>query len=301
MAGGGRTRTTSTSRQSQTLDPQSQRYLQGMRDRGMAAMNEIGSANLVASPNPALLNAIGNISGGGFTPLNAPTAEGVNADTAAFTNPYVQGVVDPTRAEFDFLRGKASMAANDLATRSGAFGGARHGVMEGARLGEIDRAQASQIANLMMGGYQNAQNAAFRLGDQGIQVGGMNMQGSLQNNANNLQAQSLGLQGAGMLQAIDQQRAMEPLTRNQAMLNLGMGAMGPTGWNSTGSSAQTQYMPSNTFGNLLGAGLTLGSMFFPPAGIARAAMPALSRGLAGGPPQIQPQLMGGPNGGYWGP
>ena len=115
------------------LDPQSQAYVNQMR--GMA-----GNAAQTALNPP----------GGNW--FMGPLSEG---DISSAMNPFISNVVDSTRAEFDHLRGLAGRDANAQATAA-AFGGSRHGVMAGARMGELDRAQGSQIANLMQQGYGQA-------------------------------------------------------------------------------------------------------------------------------------------------
>ncbi len=92
-------------------------------------------------------------------------------------NPFEQQVVDRVTGDYGRLNAQAQMGINDQATKSGAFGGSRHGVASGVASGEIARGLGDQIAglrnqgftdamgraqglaNLGLGGYQQAQNA----------------------------------------------------------------------------------------------------------------------------------------------
>jgi hypothetical protein len=293
--GGSTVKTTQSS--TSAVDPATQRYVNMMRDRATQGMNELQGVGPMQA-NPALMQALqglGGIQGGGALPsVMAPSAGGVNADTMSLMNPFMQGVVDPTRAEFDHLRGLASVGANQQATGAGAFGGSRHGVMQGTRLGELDRGQASQIAQMLMGGFNNAQQGAFRLGDQSLTAAGINSQNAIAGMNNNLQAQmaraQMGLQGAGMLQGIDQYNAQLPFMRQQAMQGLGMGSIGPYGQTSTGSA--TQRMPGpDPFSQLLGLGATVGSFFLPGMG-ARPQVPSSAMPMIGMGPGVGGMMFG---------
>lgn len=130
----------------------------------------------------------------------------------AAMSPYISGVIDPMRAEFDMLRGQAGVGVNSAATAAGAFGGSRHGVAQGVRLGEIDRAQGSALADLMNRGYAGA----------------------------------VGL--AEHNRGLTQQQLQEPLWRQEQalrMLNLGMGPMGQV-------QTQSGTAGQNPFGMALG-------------------------------------------------
>jgi hypothetical protein len=291
--GGGQQKTTSNNSQTYSLDPATQRYVDNLRSRASFGMNDLANANLNVRPNQALYGAgagIDSIQGGGALPfLQAPTAAGTTANARELFNPFISGVIDPTRAEFDFLRGRAGTDARSMATTQGAFGGSRAAAYEGARTGEIDRAQASEIARLFSGGFDNAMQGAFRLGDQGIAAGSANLSASVANNGQMLQGDiakaGMGLQRAGMLQDIDQYNASLPFLRNAAIMNTGQAGMGPVQFNTRGSSSSVTKMQQDPFAQLLGAGLTLGSFFLPGAGAGAGAGPQISGGmLPGGSP-----------------
>ncbi len=77
-----------------------------------------------------------------------------------FMSPYQQEVIDTTLTEFDRQQAINQTGLRDAAIQSGAFGGARQGVMaaESARGSEMNR--ASLQAQLLAQGFQQAQAAA---------------------------------------------------------------------------------------------------------------------------------------------
>lgn len=174
-------------------DAASQAYIDQLRQQAQ------GGAN-VALQGPE--------GGGGFF-TGAITPEQIQAAM----NPFMSNVVDATRGEFDHLRGQALTGANQMATQAGAFGGSRHGVMAGARLGELDRAQGSTIADLLRGGFSQAQEFAKHQ------------------------------------QGLTQQAQMEPLWRQQQALQMMNFGMGPVGMNTT-STEKGNAM--STLGSLAG-------------------------------------------------
>lgn len=204
--GGTQTQTVETA-----LDPRSQAAVDAMRRQAASgAQTAIGTpGSFVAGQDPRSIEQI----------------------VAEFMNPFISSVVDGTRGEFDHLRGQAQVGVNQSATQAGAFGGDRHGVAQGVRLGELDRAQGSQIAGLLSGGFQNAL--------------------------------STGLQQSELSRLIRQQQLQEPLFRQQMAQQFLQGGLGPT----SGSTTQTTQLPgSNVFGNIAGLGLTLAGGGFNPFG-----------------------------------
>jgi hypothetical protein len=99
--------------------------------------------------------------------------------TERLMNPYRRQVIDAMGGEFDRMRSKAEMGASDEATRSGAFGGSRHALMTGERLGAIDRAQSSQIADLLHGGFNDAMGRAGQAANLGLGAGDLQSRHSL--------------------------------------------------------------------------------------------------------------------------
>lgn len=238
----------------------------------------------------------------------------LNRQVTDLMNPYTQAVIDPTRAEFDRLRGMARTETGNAAQAAGAFGGSRHGVAEGVRLGEIDRAQAGQIAQLQSGGYDKALQAALQLqGQTGNALG--NIAGGFGNqNALDLQRQQQLFQNYDYLRQLNQQQGQDPVARYQQALGFANAGLGPTGYQSsgtqtgsqsggysgTGSSrgSETQTQHGNLWNDLMGAALTFGPMLFgmpPMPGAAGASgggqlaqIPRMLQGQGGSTPYGQP-------------
>jgi len=199
--GGGSTTTT-------TVDPASQNFINRQREQAeQAARVATGGGPFFTGP---------------LTQTPAEMAE-------AFFNPFQEQVVGGVRGEFDFLRDQASTRAAQDATAQGAFGGSRAAISEGARLGSLDRAQTSQIAELLRGGFDTAQ--------------------------------SRGTQFAEHQRQLRQQQMQEPLFRQQQALNFMNMGMGPTGQVQT-----TQPDRGSRTGRALGgaaSGALAGSAFGP--------------------------------------
>lgn len=89
--------------------------------------------------------------------LSNKAGQGVNAlDRAAYTNPYVQQVVDTSMAQLEKSRQQSLMANSDSAIAAKAFGGSRHGVVDAVTNSET-AAKAGQLsASLYKDAYDNA-------------------------------------------------------------------------------------------------------------------------------------------------
>ncbi len=150
--------------------------------------------------------------GYGAQAANGALANGPN--TGAFFDPYQTSVISGVRDQFDNARGRLNRDVSDNATKAGAFGGSREAVTRGAALADLARSESSQIANLMSGGYQNAQNAAMQ--DQQFRFGA------------GLQQQNLGFGAAQQLLGYGQQgqdaRAGMVNNANAQLGNLGFNA-----------------------------------------------------------------------------
>jgi hypothetical protein len=78
-----------------------------------------------------------------------------------YMNPYTQNVIDTTMGDLDMARQNAINSSGVAATRGGAFGGDRHGIMEAQNNNDYMQNVARTSAQLRNQGYQNAQNAAM--------------------------------------------------------------------------------------------------------------------------------------------
>ena len=103
---------------------------------------------------------------GSLTGTGAGTGQG---SIASYMSPYQTQVMDASLAEFDRNAAMQQTGARDQAIQSGAYGGARQGVMaaETMRGSNMDRAQLQ--ATLLNQGFQQAQ--AARSGDLTAQQG----------------------------------------------------------------------------------------------------------------------------------
>jgi hypothetical protein len=93
---------------------------------------------------------------------------------AGLMNPYQSQVVDAANQQWDRTNQQTTLNANDAATRAGAFGGARHGIMEGTAIGQNNMNRNSQIGGLLSSGYDQTMNRAGTLAGMGFAGAGAN-------------------------------------------------------------------------------------------------------------------------------
>lgn len=182
------------------LDPQTQRYVNNMRGVAQNAAENVQ-------------NMPGNL-------FLGPNGMPIEQQAARFMNPYQDQVIRGVRNEFDYLRANAASNAGREATLQGAFGGSRAAVAQGVRLGALDRAEASQIGQMMHQGWGDAVNQ--------------------------------GLAYSEYERSLRERMLQEPMWRNQQalnFLNLGMGPYGTT---------NTSQQPRNWLGGAAG-GAMMGS------------------------------------------
>jgi len=103
---------------------------------------------------------------GSLTGTGAGTGQG---SIASYMSPYQQQVIDASLSEFDRNAAIQNTAMRDQSIQSGAFGGARQGIMqaEAMRGNNMNRAQLQ--SGLLQQGFENAQ--AARSGDLTAQQG----------------------------------------------------------------------------------------------------------------------------------
>lgn len=102
------------------------------------------------------LAGIGGQAAGGITRGQAGLDRMAGGDVSNFFNPYQQQVVDAMRGDFDRQRAAGMTAANQQATAANAFGGSRQAVLQAQNLDNVNRNEASTLANLRSSGYQQA-------------------------------------------------------------------------------------------------------------------------------------------------
>lgn len=161
MAKGGGTQTMAP-------DPATQQYQEAVRGAAGAAAN---------SPPPGLspytqsaADYFGGMMKGGNLGFSALTGDPTAVDS--FMNPYQKNVVDAMNTQYGDIRKNTMSDVNDAATQAGAFGGSRHGVATGVALGQVDKDQASQLAQLYSSGFDSAMGRAGAAANLGFGAAG---------------------------------------------------------------------------------------------------------------------------------
>jgi len=142
-------------------------FLEKLNPLGGQPINTAGYAPKVAAQNALQTGAVSNAAGlGSLVGTGAGTGQG---SIASYMSPYQQQVIDASLSEFDRNAAMQQTGARDQAIQSGAYGGARQGVMaaETMRNNNMNRAQLN--AQLLNQGFGQAQQA--RAGDLQAQQG----------------------------------------------------------------------------------------------------------------------------------
>jgi len=185
---------------------------------------------------------------------NANTLAGT--DLAPYQNPYQQQVIDASMGDYQNLlaQGMNSIKAN---TPQGAYGGSRQGVAMGQFAADAARGQASQLAGLRQGGFQNAQQAGqFDVG-----------------NRNQFQGQ----QNADLFSASNQNAA----ARNNMLLQRNAADISTQQFNS-GQDLASAGLRRGVYGDLAGLGASINAQELQKANFQRGiAGDLFSQGVAG--------------------
>ena len=91
-----------------------------------------------------------------------------DTDLSAYMNPYTTGVIGAAMGDLERSRQMARGFDSARASKAGAFGGSRHGVLEAETNRAYDDNTARTVAGLRQSAFQNAQQAA--MGDIGNQL-----------------------------------------------------------------------------------------------------------------------------------
>ena len=130
--------------------------------------------SVAGGPNPNLQgaqNAFSTLAGG----AGAGMQMGLGG-LDQYLSPYLDEVIGSARRDiFDPQRDAASLRANDLATKAGAFGGDRSAILQAEMLRDVNRNEASTLSGLRESGYQNAVN---QLLSERARVGGLGLAGA---------------------------------------------------------------------------------------------------------------------------
>ena len=167
--------------QTNTLDPQTQAYINSVRQKASGIGNTPFTpyaGPMVAGPDGRTLTAANNFGTIANLGLTGMRALGGDASAeASMMNPYLTSL-NPV---WDQLRKASLSSINDQATQAGAFGGSRQGVAQGVALSGIANDQANQTYgafNDAMGRASQAANLGFganqELGNVGQYLTGIN-------------------------------------------------------------------------------------------------------------------------------
>jgi hypothetical protein len=149
------------------VDPTTMAWMKQMWDAAQAA-GQAGPSGLTtgaADYNSGLMGA-------GQKGLAALSGDAGAA--AGLMNPYQSQVVDAANQQWNQTDARTTLNANDAATRAGAFGGARHGIMEGTALAQNNQNRNAQIGGLLSSGYDQTMNRAGTLAGMGFAGAGAN-------------------------------------------------------------------------------------------------------------------------------
>jgi hypothetical protein len=175
---------------------------------------------------------------------------------SSYMSPYQQQVIDSSLSEFDRNAAIQQTGMRDQAIQSGAYGGAREGVMQAEAMRGSNMDRASLNAQLLNQGFGQAQQA--RAGDLQAQQGLGTYQAQLGQGIQGFQQAQL---DAGSLAA--REAEYEPYTRlgliGQQLAQIQPGAFASTnvGYQSSGAPASPM---ASFLGGAAGAGGVLGKM-----------------------------------------
>lgn len=243
--------------------------------------------------------------GGAANAMNfaAPTTSipGFNGQVQGLLSPYTQNVIDASNTELDRQKTMEQQQNDATSSRLGVFGGDRAAVASGETNRNYDQLKASNTANLLNTGFNNATNTAMGINSQNInsilQGAGINLSGS--NSLANMagQTQQYGANDvAGLLNTggVQQGNAQQQNTfdYNEFLRQIQQRYQQQGAVNSTLSSVphdSTQTQQSQIYSNPLAgiAGLALGAATGNPM-----AMMSGVNGLLGGGSQSSGPLFG---------
>lgn len=224
-----------------------------------------------------------------FQPGSVQAGQLSQTDLNPYMNPYTQGVIDTSVSDMERARQGVISNTQGMATRSGAYGGSRHGVADGETNTGFLRDVGGLVANLRNQNFNQAQGAAqfdinnrmgadqfnVNAGLQGAQFRG-NMAGQLgqqglaqdANSRANLDMQStLGAQQRDIAnQNNPQQQQMQYLAQIAQLLGINPGQFIGSTVNSSGTQTGTQSQDGGFLGGLGTLFQGIGSLPFPFGG-----------------------------------
>jgi len=116
----------------------------------------------------------GPMTGAQMATIDPQTGQTVTPTLAAgsFMSPYQQQVIDATLGEFDIQAQKGLGTLGEAAIGVGGYGGGRHGVAEAEYQSQSDRQRALLNAQLLQGGFGQAQQARQQAYQNQLGLGG---------------------------------------------------------------------------------------------------------------------------------
>jgi hypothetical protein len=96
-----------------------------------------------------------------FAPATVTAGQLRDTDLTAYTNPYENEVVQRTIADIDKMRSAALANNQGAATRAGAYGGSRHGVIDALTNEAALKTSGDVAASLRQAGHSRAQDLAL--------------------------------------------------------------------------------------------------------------------------------------------
>ncbi len=140
----------------------------------------------------------------------------LDVDIGAYQSPYQQQVIDLTEQDFARRRDLQQQQAQDVAMRSGAFGGSRGTIYEQEALRPLQEQEARTVAGLRQSGFEQAQRAAesdiarqqqMAMLAPELELRGRQQQAGLLSGLLGGQTQALGLLGGygGLARGLEQQ------------------------------------------------------------------------------------------------
>ena len=245
---------------------------------------QLGISNINANANYAqpYIQSAANLATQGATPIST-------ADIQQYVNPWTQGVVNATQAQFNNQNQQQIQQVKGNAIAQGAMGGNREAIAEAEMANQQQLAQAPVLANLQSQGYTQGVNTAlteqqakaagaYSLGNLGVSGQNAALTGAnAQVGAGSLQQQIQQAQDAAAYQQFINQQAYPFQTAQWlAGLTTGVGIQ-------MGGTSSTTPPPPNPLSQYLGLGMTGAGLFAAPAGGTSAAAglgTALASGLA---------------------
>lgn len=157
--------------------------------------NNVGSTNAgFSAAQGGMTNAMN------YNPQMVSSQSFLQGNVGAYMDPYVQNVENQAMGRLNDQRLQSLNQTADAATRAGAFGGSRHGVVEGVTNAESAKAAGDLSANLRSQAYNNATGLMQQDYARNLQAQMANQQAGLSGANLNMQAS----QGLGALTAAGQ-------------------------------------------------------------------------------------------------